>query len=183
VENVDKSALNLNLKTQSSSNGPSQRLRNLKPISLDKQKVTEKFRNLDGFEAKSPAFIQTATHKYNKQTFLIGHNDLDSSLPAVDSAMLPMGSLGFPKLNGVQKPKILHKVKEIRTPLTSFNHREKQFKRSLSGTYGKGYNHPCSHEEQKAARLRLEQDHISRRKAADNKKDMHEHIKDINFEK
>lgn len=111
-------------------------------------------------------------------------NECESSLPVADSAVLPMGS-GIPKMNAKTLNKKILKINELKTPLTSFNQREKKFKRSLSGTYGKGYNQVqnMDMEEQRATRLRLEQDHISRREAADKKKEMHEHIKDISFEK
>ena len=46
--------------------------------------------------------------------------DIDSALPVADSAMLPMGS-GIPKTNPKIINKKLRKVKELKTPLTSFN--------------------------------------------------------------
>lgn len=95
--------------------------------------------------------------------------------------MLPMGS-GIPRTNPKHINKKLRKVSELKTPLTSFNQREKQFKRSLSGTYGKGYDEVVS-EDNRATRMRMEMDRVSRRDKADKKKDMHEHIKDLNFEK
>jgi hypothetical protein len=87
----------------------------------------------------------------------------------------------IPKTNPKAINKKLRKVKELKTPLTSFNQREKQFKRSLSGTYGKGYNEVTS-EEARVTRMRIEQDRVTRREQADKKKEFHEHIKDIGFE-
>jgi hypothetical protein len=81
----------------------------------------------------------------------------DSAFPVADSAMLPLGS-GIPKLNAKRINKDIQvsnkkdrvprqKLWEVKTPLTAFNLREKQYKnRSLSGTYGKNYKSPVKEE-------------------------------------
>ena len=124
-----------------------------------------------GFRKFAPSILKkkggdpnTATHRFeNKASFMMAPEankvEPDSSLPVVDSAMLPLGS-GIPKMNAKKINKDIQvsnkkerapkqKLWEVKTPLTAFNLREKQYKnRSLSGTYGKNYKSPVKEEDE-----------------------------------
>lgn len=150
-----------------SASKPSKRLQMLKPQSLCRKQIKldinhgfphagkSPISNASLFTTKNNRNIQiqlenlhTATHKFDAERhdkFLRMPTAIENTL--VDSA-LPLGS-GIPKLNPIKlneniqistkKEKKIQFHNKLQSPLTAFNHREKQFKKDLTGTYGKNY--------------------------------------------
>lgn len=146
--------------------------------------------------------VQTATHRFDstaRANFFMAPDaydtaDLDSALPVADSALLPLDS-GIPKMNAKKINKDIQKSNkkdnpnksklwEIKTPLTAFNNREKQYKqRSLSGTYGKNYKTPVKEETETDSKAEPTESLRTKRERVDQRKEFNELTKDVNFEK
>ena len=114
------------------------------------------FKNDLKFMAKD---LQSATHKYvdfkeRAAHFMMAPSNAGDELNTAsifpgndDSCLLPLDS-AIPKMNPIKINNDIQKSKtkgqgqvnfDIKSPLTAFVQREKKFKRSLSGTYGKNY--------------------------------------------
>lgn len=100
------------------------------------------------------------------------------------SAQLPLDS-AIPKMNPKKlnqeiqntKKKETKKVPNLQSPLTAFNIREKQYKRSLSGTYGPDYKENAERREEQEQEGSGEADGGERGE----ERDMYECLRDLNM--
>lgn len=144
--------------------------------------------------------MKTAVHKFDSNaknafimpdsatTPLLSGNFLNKLKLNVDqSAQLPLDS-AIPKMNPKKlnqeiqntKKKETLKVPPLQSPLTAFNIREKQYKRSLSGTYGPDYKEKAE-AEKKNLYERDERELGEEGERAAEDRDMYECLRDLNM--
>ena len=144
--------------------------------------------------------LKTATHKYDtlaKATFMAPESALSPLNSGnflnkfqrnfEESALLPMDS-GIPKMNPKKLNEDIQNTRKkenkkaafaIQSPLTAFNIREKQYKRSLSGTYGPDYKEKA----EQANKNENDKDYKAELEQEVENLEMYECLRDLNMSK